>query len=170
MPQTNLRSWDTWQPSQKLSAVYSPYLSEQASHIFVASRHLCVIQNPLSRSSSHTLEQRQTAAFAHHNRDNICGTIGTPRFTEVDADGSNLELSHLGSSARTLYPERGASRQGRDTLNHRQRRNGNAEVGVIHSQKYSTLMIFSCLSRFLTIGTLSRRLEVLVGLLGQRYT
>jgi hypothetical protein len=40
--QTNLRSWDTWQSSQKLTAMYSPYISEQASHIFVASRHLYV--------------------------------------------------------------------------------------------------------------------------------
>ena len=42
-------------------------------------------------------------------------------------------------------------------------------LASLHFQKCSALMSFSCLSRFLAIGTLSRRLEILVTSLGQRY-
>lgn len=42
-------------------------------------------------------------------------------------------------------------------------------LAAIHFPKCLPLMALSCLTRFLTIGTLSRRLEVLVRMLGQRY-
>ncbi|KAF9646581.1 hypothetical protein BDM02DRAFT_3099578 [Thelephora ganbajun] len=131
---TNLRSWDTWQLSQKLNTMHSPYISEQPFHVFIASRHF--VRPQLSNAATEIIYVEQSELLA------------SLRLTLMGAT-SNF---HVWNPQQECFILRG--------LHH-------GKSGILSIIGRDEAVTQSCISRFLTIGTLSRRLEVLVGSLGQ---